>query len=133
MFGRVRETASSPRIRTSLDAINNRLDSLATTYHNAHEGLDQILGVLTDLGDLYSKCEPAERRILSRALFKRIVIDEDEHVTFLPAEPAAAVLAQEHRGETPQPDPDAKLPRHQAGQVSNFSLLVELGGVSLNP
>ncbi len=117
------------RIRTSLDAITNRLDSLATTYHNAHEGLDQILGVLTDLGDLYSKCEPAERRILNRALFKRIIIDEDEHVTFLPAEPAAAVLAQEHRGETPQPDPDANLPRHQAGQVSNFSTYVEVRGL----
>lgn len=88
------------RIRTSLDAITNRLDSLATTYHNANEGLDQIVGVLTDLGDLYSRCEPAERRILNRALFKRIIIDEDEHVTFLPAGPAAAVLAQAHGCET---------------------------------
>ncbi|MCD0178518.1 hypothetical protein MTQ04_02100 [Micrococcus sp. XM4230A] len=78
--------------------------------------IGQILGVLTDLGDLYDKCRPAERRILNRALFKRIIIDEDEHVTFLPAESAAAVLAQEHRGETPQPDPDVKRPRHQAGQ-----------------
>ncbi len=117
------------RIRTSLDAITNRLDSLATTYHNAHEGLDQIVGVLTDLGDLSSKCEPAERRILNCALFKRIIVDEDEQVTFVPAEPAAAVLAQEHRGETPQPAPDAKLPRHQAGQVSNFSTYVDLRGL----
>lgn len=65
-------------IRTSLDAINSRLDNLANTYHSAHEGHDQIVGVLTDLGDLYRKCEPAERRILNRALFKRIVIDEDD-------------------------------------------------------
>lgn len=117
------------RIRTSLDAIINRLDSIATTYHSAHEGLDQILGVLTDLGDLYSKCEPAERRILNRALFKGIVIDEDEHVTFLPAEPAAAVFAQARGGETTQPEPDTNLPRHQTGQVSNFSTYVELRGL----
>ncbi len=116
------------RIRTSLHAITSRLDSLANTYHNAHEGLDQIVGVLTDLGDLYSKCEPTERRILNRALFKRIIVDEDEHVTFVPAEPAAAVLAQEHRGETTQPDRDTNLPRHQTGQVSNFSTYVELRG-----
>ena len=117
------------RIRTSLDAINSRLDNLANTYHSAHEGLDQIVDVLTDLGDLYSKCEPAERRMLNRALFKRIVIDEDEHVTFVPAEPAAAVLAQEHGGEMPQPSPDAKLPRHQTGQISNFSTYVDLRGL----
>ena len=95
--------------------------------------LDQILGVLTDLGDLYSKCEPAERRILNRALFKRIIIDEDEHVTFLPAEPAAAVLAHAHEGETTQPDPDTNLPRHQTGQVSSFSTYVDLRSSFSNP
>ncbi len=116
------------RIHTSLDAITHRLDSLANTYHNAHDGLDQILGLLTDLGDLYSKCEPSERRILNRALFKRIIIDEDEHLTFVPTEPAAAVLARTHGGEAIQSEPETNLPRHQAGQVSNFSIYVELRG-----
>lgn len=84
------------RIRTSLDAITSRLDSLATTYHNAHEGLDQIVGVLTDLDDLYSRCQPAERRILNRALFTRIVINEDEHTAFVAAEPVASVITHAH-------------------------------------
>lgn len=36
--------------------------------------MDQLVDILTDLDDLYAKAEPAERRILSQALFKRIVI-----------------------------------------------------------
>ncbi len=117
------------RIRTSLDAITNRLDSLATTYTSARGGLDQIIGILTDLGDLYSKCEPSERRILNRALFKRIVVDEDENTTFVPAEPAASVLASGSSSTADDPGPDTKLPRHQAGQVSIFSTYVELRGI----
>ncbi|GAA2119247.1 recombinase family protein [Kocuria atrinae] len=81
------------RIRASLDQITKRLDSLATTYTSARGGLDQITDILTDLGDLYSKCEPSERRILNRALFKQIIVDEDENTTFVPVEPAASVLA----------------------------------------
>lgn len=117
------------RIRTSLDAITNRLDALATTYRDAHDGLDQILGVLTDLGDLYARCEPTERRMLNRALSTKIVVDEDENVTFVPAEPAATVLAHAHSGGTTDPGPDANLPRHQTGQVSIFSTYVEPRGI----
>lgn len=117
------------RIRTSLDAITSRLDSLANSYMNAHEGLDEIVGMLTDLGDLYSKCQPAERRILNRALFKRIIIDEDEHIAFVHAEPVAAVLTQARGDEVTHPVPETNLPRHQAGQVSNFSTYVELRGL----
>ncbi len=121
--------AEQDRIRTSLDAITSRLDGLATTYRDAHDGLDQLLGVLTDLGDLYARCEPTERRMLNRALFKRIVVDEDENVTFVPAEPAATVLAHAHSAQPTEPGPDAKLPRHQTGQVSNFSTYVEVTGL----
>ena len=121
--------AEQDRIRTSLDAITNRLDGLATTYRDAHDGLDQLLGVLTDLGDLYARCEPTERRMLNRALFKRIVVDEDENITFFPTEPAATVLAHARSGGTTEPSPDAKLPRHQTGQVSNFSTYVDLRGL----
>ncbi len=116
------------RIRTSLDATTNRLDSLATTYTSARGGLDQIIGILTDLGDLYSKCEPSERRILNRALFKRIVVDEDENTTFVPAEPAASVLASGSSSTADEPGPDKNLPRHQTGQVSIFSTYVDLRG-----
>ena len=116
------------RIRTSLDQITGRLDTLATTYSSAREGLDHIADILTDAGDLYTKCEPTERRILNRALFTRIIIDEDEHPTFVPAEPVASVLAHAHSGTTTQPGPDTNLPRHQTGQVSIFSTYVEHRG-----
>jgi len=116
------------RIRTSLDQITGRLDTLATTYSSAREGLDHIADILTDAGDLYTKCEPTERRILNRALFTRIIIDEDEHPTFVPAEPVASVLAHAHSGTTTQPGPDTNLPRHQTGQVSIFSTYVDLRG-----
>lgn len=109
--------------------ITGRLDNLATTYSSAQAGLDQITDILTDVGELYSKCEPAERRILNRALFKQIIVDEDEQVTLDPAEPAATVIAHSHSSETTEPGLDTKQPRHQTGQVSNFSTYVELVGL----
>ena len=116
------------RIRTSLDAITNRLDSLTDTYATARTGLDQIADVLTDLGDLYAKAEPAERRMLNPALFTRIIVDEDEQVSYTPDEPVASVLA--HTGTAVTSDIHAKtnLPRHQTGQVSIFSTYVEVRG-----
>ncbi len=69
-----------------------------------------------------------ERRILNRAPFTRIVIGEDEHVPFVPAEPVASVLVHARSGKTTEPGPDMKLPRHQTGQVSIFSTYVDLGG-----
>ena len=71
------------RIRASLHAINSRLDSLGTLYTNAKIGLNAILDILTDLGDLYAKAEPAERRMLNRALFTKITIDDAWGVTLL--------------------------------------------------
>lgn len=44
-----------------------------------------ILGMPDDLGDLHNRCEPTERRIHNRALFDRIIIDEDEDISAVPA------------------------------------------------
>lgn len=73
------------RIRASLSQITRRLDTLDTTYENAKVGLDGILGLLTDLNDVYAKAEPAERRLLNRALFDRITIDDDDHAVLEPS------------------------------------------------
>lgn len=113
------------RIRVSLDKITARLDMMATTYASAREGLDEIVDLLTDLGDLYNRCEPAERRMLNRALFDRLIIDEDENVTHVPAEPAASVLTHVSSDVPAQVIAETNLPRHQAGQVSIFSTYVE--------
>lgn len=117
------------RIRASLEQITKRLDSLATTYTSARGGLDQITDIHTDLGDLHSKCEPSERRILNRALFKQIIVDEDENTTFVPVEPAASVLASGSSSTADDPGPNTKLPRHQTGQVSIISTYVDLRGL----
>ncbi|MCT2025745.1 hypothetical protein [Dermabacter hominis] len=85
------------RIRASLDQITTQLDNLTDTYAKARTGLDQLTELLIDLDDLYNKCEPAERRILNRALFARITIDAPAHLTA-----------------------ETKLPRHQAGQIAIF-------------
>ncbi|RAW10216.1 hypothetical protein DPM12_19210, partial [Phytoactinopolyspora halophila] len=114
------------RIRTNLDAITSRPDNLATAYSDARSGLDQIVDILTDLGELYSKCGPTERRILNRAPFKQIIVDEDEQVTLDPAEPATTIITHAHNSEMIGPGPYTKQPRHQTGQVSTFSTYVEL-------
>src|SRR5699024_11736365 len=62
------------RIRTGLDQITRRLDTMTATYTGARDGLDELLDLLTDLGDLYNRCEPAERRMLNRALLHRIIL-----------------------------------------------------------
>ena len=78
------------RIRANLDQINTRLDNLTDTYAKARAGLDQLTELLVDLDDLYNKCEPAERRILNRALFTRITIDDEENATHIPIRPQPA-------------------------------------------
>ena len=111
------------RIRASLHAINSRLDSLGTLYANAKIGLDAILDILTDLGDLYAKAEPAERRMLNRALFTKITIDDAEHVTTEPVQTIATILATDT-----SPNNVRTLPHDEAGQGSNVTGYVELGG-----
>lgn len=117
------------RIRASLDQITTRLDNLTDTYAEARTGLDQLTELLVDLDDLYNKCEPAERRILNRALFTRITIDDEENATYTPDETTASVLAHTNIDAPAHVTAETKLPRHQAGQVSIFSSYVELRGL----
>lgn len=41
--------------------------------------LDQLASLITDLGDLFRKCEPSARRILLGAEVKNTVIDEQKN------------------------------------------------------
>ncbi|WP_020693881.1 hypothetical protein [Brevibacterium senegalense] len=114
------------RIRTNLDAIEHRLENLATSPEDAREGLDQLADILTDLGDVYARCEPAERRILNRALFDKIILDDEDHVDYVPTDAVSVTIAQARAIQPPDLGTKKNLPRHQAGQVSNFSSLVEV-------
>ena len=116
------------RIRASLDQITTRLDNLTDTYADARTGLDQLTDLLVDLDDLYNKCEPAERRILNRALFTHITIDDEENATYTPDETTANILAHTSIDAPAQVTAETKPPRHQAGQVSIFSSYVEHRG-----
>ena len=111
------------RIRASLQAITGRLDTLETTYDKAKVGLDAILGLLTDIGDVYAKAEPAERRMLNRALFDRITIDDEDQAALEPGEAIQMILAT-----NPRSHHERTLPHDQAGQGSNVQLYVELTG-----
>ena len=111
------------RIRASLQAITGRLDALETTYDKAKVGLDAILGLLTDIGDVYAKADPSERRMLNRALFDRITIDDEDDATLQPTEAIQTILAT-----SPRPHNERTLPHDHAGQGSNVQLYVELRG-----
>ncbi|MEA5053939.1 MAG: recombinase family protein, partial [Propionicimonas sp.] len=120
------------RIRTTLDAIERRREKLATSYEDAREGLDQLADILTDLGDVYARCEPAERRILNRALFDRIILDDEETVRYQPDKAVQVALDCVTPGHTPIAEAEASDPedtsnpaRWSAGQGSKISLLVE--------
>ena len=115
-------------VTTLVGGISTRLDNLSDTYADARTGLDQLTELLVDLDDLYNKCEPAERRILNRALFTRITIDDEENATYTPDETTASVLAHTNIDAPTEVTAETKLPRHQAGQVSIFSSYVELRG-----
>ena len=104
------------RIRASLDQISTRLDLLTDTYAEARTGLDQLPELLVDLDELYNKCDPAERRILNRALFTRITVDDEENTTYTPDETTASVLAHASIDVPAKVTAETKLPRHQAGQ-----------------
>lgn len=121
------------RIRTTHDAIEHRLENLATSYEDAREGLDQLADILTDLGDVYTRCEPAERRILNRALFDKIILDDEQAIRYQPDGAVRAALDCVAPGHTrivsveaSDPEDTSNPARWSAGQGSKMSLLVGL-------
>lgn len=58
--------------------------------------------------------------MLNRALFDRIIIDEDENVSVVPAEPAAGVLAHVNTDVPERVPAETTLPRTQTGQGFAF-------------
>ena len=119
------------RIQNALGAIQTRLDSLHSRYADARDGLDDMLAVLTDLQALYLRCEPAERRFLNRALFTRIIIDEDENVTLQPEASVDTVISHGVNADTASALGTTKQPRIHEGHVSTFDLSVDPGRFEL--
>ena len=86
------------------------------------------IGAREVVPDLCSKCEPAVRRILNRALFTHITNDDEENAPDIPDETTASVLAHTTIDAPAHVTAETKLPRHQAGQFSIFSSYVEHRG-----
>ena len=107
-------------------AEGDRHGNVTDTYAAARTGLDRLTKLLDNL---YNKCDPAERRILNRALFTRITIDDEENATYTPDETTASILAHTNIDAPAHVTAETKLPRHQAGQVSIFSSYVGLEGL----
>lgn len=84
------------------------------------------IGAREVVPDLCCKCEPAVRRILNRALFTHITIDDEENAPDTPDETTASVLAHTTIDAPAHVTAETKLPRHQAGQFSIFSSYVGL-------
>ena len=119
------------RIHNALTAIQTRLDSLHTRYADARVGLDEMLGLLTDLHDLYMKCEPTERRFLNQAIFTKIIVNEDENVTLDTTLAVNTVISQHTAPRITRFPAETKKPRVQAGQLSTFELYVDPGRIEL--
>ena len=120
------------RITANLDGIKRRLVGLSSTYKEAREGLDQLADLITDLGDLYRKCEPSARQILVRAVVKKIVIDEDENISYEQTKAvstAKTYAAQQNDvGSVTTKDSVIAETGVHLGEVSNFSHRVDLRG-----
>ncbi len=100
------------------------LDLLDIEQDRIRASLDQLTELLDDL---YNKCEPAERRILNRALFTRTTIDDDENATYTPDERTAIDLA--HTDVPAQVSARTKKPRQQAGQIWIIRSCVDVKGL----
>ena len=85
--------------------------------------MDQLTELIIHLDDLYNKCEPAERRILNRALFTRITIDDEENATYTPEQTTASVLAHTSIDAQAQVTAETKLAPPSGGASFGFLIL----------
>ena len=116
------------RIRASLDQITTRLDNLTDTYAEARTGLDQLTELLVDLDDLYNKCDPAERRILNRALFTRITIDDEENATYTPEQTTASATPATSIGTPASANARSRVSRSLSGSIRPTQPMVGTSG-----
>ncbi|SCX05907.1 hypothetical protein CJBVI_0442 [Corynebacterium jeikeium] len=91
--------------------------------------MDQLTELLIDLDDLYNKCDPAERRILNRALFTRITIDDEENATYTPDETTASVLAHTSIDAPAYVTAETKLAPPSGGASFDFLILRGANGI----
>ncbi len=103
--------------QTEVEHVRKVLNDVFDQLEGSSKDARKLLTAQRDkLDDLYTKCEPAEPRILNRALFTRITIDDEEDATCTPEQTTASVLAHTNIDAPTEVTAETKLPRHQAGQ-----------------
>lgn len=65
------------RISVALERINFRIAAHDNEYADARENLEDSLGLLAHISDIYQRCDNLNRRLCNQAFFTAISIDED--------------------------------------------------------
>jgi hypothetical protein len=65
------------RIGAALETSDNRIAAHNDEYLEAWENLEDSLGLLANVSDIYRRCDDLNRRLCNQAFFTRTTIDED--------------------------------------------------------
>ena len=65
------------RIGAALETIDNHIVAHDNEYLEARENLEDSLGLLTNVSDIYRRCDDLNRRLCNQTFFTRIYIDEE--------------------------------------------------------
>ena len=90
--------------------INFRIAAHDNEYADARENLEDSLGLLAHVSDIYQRCDDLNRRLCDQALFTAIYIDEDGQPSVTYHRPYTLCATPRSR-ETPLPG----LPRQRKG------------------
>lgn len=93
------------RIAGELDQVNRHLDAHHGEYTDARAHLDD-LNLLENCGDIYARCDDANRRLCNQAFFTKVYIEEDDELRVENARPLKMLL-------DPEANADAHLGRER--------------------
>lgn len=96
-------TIARAKVRTRLtdierqrERVTKQLSTVTSDLAVGVKNLEAFLDLLSNLGELYERADDEQRRNLNQAMFKKILVEDDE-VTAEFAEPVASILAS-HEG-----------------------------------
>lgn len=90
------------RIRKERVAAEHLIEKLNISYDIVAETLNLAFEQTEDIDQLYRICEPTERRLINQSVFKKLLVDREEIVGHVFAEPFAALHDEQTAPETPQ-------------------------------
>lgn len=85
------------RISTALDAVEKRLASAHEAFATLEANLSTALDLARDCHRAYLEASPQVRRLFNQAFFTKLMIDDEDEVQQVYAEPFAALLDKKVR------------------------------------